>query len=86
MLEGGRGGKGGILGHSTLSRRNTDCSILSDKILPLLHIRSYTQNVHVFPNKSDQTGEKEIQWNLSIADTLVTAESVLISEVSTFQG
>ena len=27
-----------------------------------------------------------IQWNLSIADTLGTAESVLISEVSTFQG
>ena len=26
------------------------------------------------------------QWNLSIADTLRTAESVLISEVSSFQG
>ena len=27
-----------------------------------------------------------IQWNLSITDILGTAESVLISEVSTFQG
>ena len=28
---------------------------------------------------------KELQWNLSIADTLGTAKHVLISEVSTFQ-
>ena len=27
-----------------------------------------------------------LQWNPSIADTLGTAKSVLISEVSTFQG
>ena len=30
--------------------------------------------------------EGHIWWNLSIADTLETAESVQISEVSTFQG
>ena len=27
-----------------------------------------------------------VQWNLSVVDTLGIAESVLISEVSTFQG
>ena len=35
---------------------------------------------------SHYTLHLHIQWNLSIADTLVTAKSVLISEVSTFQG
>ena len=31
-------------------------------------------------------GKALVQWNLSIADTLGTAENILITEVSSFQG
>ena len=62
-------------------------SALMVSVLSLLEVSvMYNAMAIVICGLHTEACDHNIQWNLSIADTLGTAESVLISEVSTFQG
>ena len=60
---------------------STNCVV--EVISKKMQLNCHTYNI---ANSICSGMELQLQWNLSIADTFGTAETVLISEASTFQG